>query len=153
MLSFSLKQFIVNWKSKIKSSFFNFRCHIKEKNCLNWNDLVLATILNNDFCPFLNLTNQLPSSSMMINDFFQFSHLHSQLKVMLRFIFSWSLAFIDCSLQHIYCKYILMKRDRSRDSGNDFRFPKIGSDNSHFSFILFLSPHISHVLMYNELVK
>ena len=31
---------------------------------------------------------------------------------------------------------------RTRDSGNDFRIPKIGSDNSRFSFILFLYPHV-----------
>ena len=28
------------------------------------------------------------------------------------------------------------------DSGNDFRVPEIGSDNSCFSFILFLYPHV-----------
>ena len=29
-----------------------------------------------------------------------------------------------------------------RDSGNDFRVPEIGSDNSGFSFILFSYPHV-----------
>ena len=29
-----------------------------------------------------------------------------------------------------------------RDSGNDFWVPKIGLDNSHFSLILFLYPHV-----------
>ena len=29
-----------------------------------------------------------------------------------------------------------------RDSGNDFRVPKIGSDNSRFSFILFSYHHV-----------
>ena len=29
-----------------------------------------------------------------------------------------------------------------RDSGNDFRVPEIGSDNSRFSFIVFLYPHV-----------
>ena len=30
----------------------------------------------------------------------------------------------------------------SKDSGNDFRIPKIPLDNSRFSFILFLYPHV-----------
>ena len=29
-----------------------------------------------------------------------------------------------------------------RDSGNDFRVPEIGSDNSRFKFILFSYPHV-----------
>ena len=31
---------------------------------------------------------------------------------------------------------------RSRDSGNDFRIPEIGLDNSRFLFILFLYPQV-----------
>ena len=36
----------------------------------------------------------------------------------------------------------ILKQVPGRDSGNDFRGPEIGSDNSCFSFILFSYPHV-----------
>ena len=43
-----------------------------------------------------------------------------------------------CNLLAILC-YVTPV---SRDSGNDFWVPEIGSENSHFLFILFLYPHV-----------
>ena len=39
-------------------------------------------------------------------------------------------------------KVLIFMSPVCRDSGNDFRVPEIGLDNSCFSFILFLYPHV-----------